>query len=851
MRRLVALVLVVITTMTACTGGDTPGDPDQSATRPASPEQEELSIREVAESGTGSVWPRPEGAAVVGADDVADLVFVEIGVRGSPDGDLEVRIRVNATSLDWLPEERFFDHEAAPVGTWWSSSPAGSAGTGVSALRVQARRLEDGRIETALSTPSGREVLPRARFVSPDALAVDIWRYSSPVVLDLTGEPAPPVSDGSRQHSGYLAISTGYGYDWDSSGGPLFAPGHGCGVRTDLTLVCWGNDWHGQASPPEGEFVAVDTGWTHTCGIRVGGDVTCWGTHRGKPPGGPFVAVSAGNFHSCGIRPHGGVECWGDDSNGQSSPPEGTFTSVSAGNARTCGLRVGDTIACWGSNTHTYVGPGEEPRFSGQAEPPGGEFSAVSAGSEHTCGIRPDGAIECWGNETYRGRPDSDGPFISVSVAGDFSCGLLLTGEATCWPREGLLPLPSGEFVSLSVGDWGVCGIRPGGTAACWRKWNIYPPAFHAASPAPTGRFAAVSAGESHTCGIQESGTVTCWEEAARTSVNLGAVPSQDEFVAIDTGRSVTCGIRVEGDLRCWGESSSIGRRGIEGRFESVSVGGTSACALRPGGEVACWGEDTAGQSSPPEGTFTALAVGGRHACGLRSSGVVVCWGDDSLGQTASPEGTFTALSAGEAHTCGLRSNGEVACWGHEVDPDHIRDNYIDPPEDAGAFDVPEGTFAALSAGAFHTCGLRTGGDVECWPSWGVEGDLGSEVTFPVVSVEPAFAENTRAGLFMTLGNPARPKQLRAPEPGAPDSGTGDACNAGGVARAACRSAWGRADHSWTTVSTPVEQPRVWRDSRVDPLPGPFVSIDSGWRHNCGIRPDGTIDCWSAYQPRN
>lgn len=846
MRRLVALVLVVITTMTACTGGDTPGDPEQ----PATPEEEELSIREVVMTGTGSVRPRPEGAAVVDADDVADLVFVEIGVRGSPDGGMEVRIRVNATSLDWLPVERLFNHEAAPVGTWWSSSPAGSAGTGVSAVRVQARRLEDGRIETALSTPSGREVLPRARFVSRDALDTERWRYSSPVVLDATGEPAPPVSDGSRQHSGYLAISTGYGYDWDSSGGPLFAPGHGCGVRTDLTLACWGNDWHGQASPPDGEFVAVDAGWTHTCGIRVGGDATCWGTSHGEPPGGPFVAVSAGNSHSCGIRPHGGIQCWGDDSNGQSSPPEGTFTSVSAGAFHTCGLRVGGPIACWGSNTHIDVGPGEEPRVSGQAQPPSGEFSAVSAGSEHSCGIRPDGAIDCWGNESWRGDPDSDGPFMSVSVAGDFTCGLLLTGEATCWPRQGWFPGLPGDFVSLSAGDWGVCGIRPGGTATCWHTLNVYPRAFVDASPPPSGQFSAVSAGDVHTCGIRESGTVACWDEASWPLADSRAAPTADRFSAIDTGRSVTCGIRVDGDLQCWGAFTATNQAGIPGPFIAVSVGGTSGCALRTEGEVACWGEDTFGQSSPPGGTFTALAAGGRHVCGSRTSGEVVCWGDGSLGQTASPEGTFTALSAGEAHTCGLRSNGEVACWGHAVDPDHIRDNRVDPPEDAEAFDVPEGAFVALSAGAFHTCGLRAGGDVECWPSWGVEGDLDDEITFPVASVVPAFAENTRTGHFMTLGNPTRPGQ-RQPEPGAPDSDADDACDAGGVAEAACRWAWDHPDYSWTPVISPVEQPRVWRDSRVDPLPGPFVALSSGWQHTCGIRPDGRVDCWSAYQPRN
>ena len=808
MRRLVALVLVVTTTMTACTGDDAPGE-------------EELSIREVVISGTGSVRPRPEGAAVVDADAVADLVFVEIGVREAPAGGAEVGVRVNATTAEWLPQQRTFDPEALAVGAWWSSSPVGPERDGVSAVRVQARRLEDGRIELALSTPSGREILPRARFVLHDALDAEPWHYSSPVVLDVTGEPAPPVLDGERQGRGYLFISTGHGYSWDSPGDLLFDDGHGCGIRTDLSLACWGNDWDGQASPPEGEFVAVDAGWTHTCAIRVGGDVTCWGTSNGEPPLGPFVAISADNSHTCGIRPDGRVECWGDDSEGQSSPPGGTFSSVSAGQRHTCGLQVGGRIACWGSNTSIYLTPGGgEEHFSGQAQPPEGEFSAVSAGSRHTCGIHPDGAIECWGDESYGAPGDEAGPFIAVSAAGAFTCGLLLTGEATCWPIQGVPPVPSSEFVSLSAGDWGVCGIQPGGTATCWRALKISPSAFAAASPPPSGQFSAVVAGDIDTCGIRESGTVVCWDEAQYRSSDSRAAPTGERFSAIDTGRAVTCGIRLDGDLQCWGVRTATNRAGIPGPFTAVSVGGTSGCALRPEGEVACWGEDTLGQSSPPAGAFTALAAGGRHVCGLRASGEVACWGDGSLGQTASPAGTFTALSAGEAHTCGLRANGEAACWGHEVDPDYIRGSNLDPPRDAGAFDVPEGAFVALSAGSFHTCGLRAEGDVECWPRWGVEGYLGSEVTFPRASVVPAVATNTPTGRFMTLGNPVQP------EPGAPD-------------------------YSLMPVLSFDEPPNVWKDSRVDPLPGPFISISAGWRHTCGIRPDGTVDCWSAYQPRN
>ena len=592
---------------------------------------EDLHILEVATSGTGSVRPRPEGVVDDGDGDVVERVYLEIGVRAASGGGMEVALRVNATATEWLPQERLFDYEAAPVGGWWFSSAVGSDGGGLSAVRVQARRLDDGRVEMGMSTPSGDEVLPRQRFVPREVLTAGGWSYTSPVAVDSTGEPAPPVPDGRTGSNGFLSVSTGHGYNWDEwSRSLLFGPGHGCGIRADRTPECWGNDWDRQASPPDGVFAAVDAGWTHTCAIRVGGDVTCWGTSHGKPPAGPFVTVSAGNFHTCGLRPHGGVDCWGDDSLGQSSPPEGIFVSVSAGKRHTCGLRAGGRISCWGSNTGIYLTPGGgEERFSGQAQPPSGEFTAVSAGSLHTCGIRPDGAVECWGNESFRGYSNYEGPFISVSAADDFTCGLLATGLTTCWtsavpnrPELEDVQGPSGEFVSLSAGDWGVCGIRPDGAGTCWLRWRVYPPRLYRAPLPPAGQLTALSAGRSHTCGIQESGTVTCWDDGSWTSVHGHADPPPGRFVAIDAGGFATCGIRVEGDLRCWGRFSGInwwgvaddygpGTYGTEpptGLFESVSVGSTSACALRPGGEVACWGEDDAGQSSPPEGTFTALS---------------------------------------------------------------------------------------------------------------------------------------------------------------------------------------------------------------------------------------------------
>ena len=61
------------------------------------------------------------------------------------------------------------------------------------------------------------------------------------------------------------------------------SPAHACGVRFDHTLVCWGENWAGQAEPPEGEFVSVALGWAHSCGLRVDQTISCWGANGDEP----------------------------------------------------------------------------------------------------------------------------------------------------------------------------------------------------------------------------------------------------------------------------------------------------------------------------------------------------------------------------------------------------------------------------------------------------------------------------------------------------------------------------------------------------------------------------------------
>jgi hypothetical protein len=268
---------------------------------------------------------------------------------------------------------------------------------------------------------------------------------------------------------------------------------HACAIRwSDGSLLCWGNNKYGQATPPEGAFTTVAAGGLYTCGIRgftpgeITGRAVCWGRNRyGEATPEPnfkmYFALSAGEVHTCGIREQdrrptaGSIVCWGFDGS-ISQPPDGKFVSLSAGSSHTCAIRVGDgSIACWGDDFH------------GESSPPAGSFAAVSAGPYHTCAIRStDRSIVCWGDNSDGELNAPTGSFSSLSAGNDFNCAVR-TGEHTiaCWGYgvHGETTPPAGAFDpypdGISARGAGVCAIREGyGSIACWG----YTP-----GPPPTG----------------------------------------------------------------------------------------------------------------------------------------------------------------------------------------------------------------------------------------------------------------------------------------------------------------------------------------------------------------------------
>src|SRR5207247_1427933 len=88
---------------------------------------------------------------------------------------------------------------------------------------------------------------------------------------------------------------------------------------------------------------------------------------------------------------------------------------------------------------------------------------------------------------------------------------------------------------------------------------------------------------------------------------------------------------------------------------------------------------------------------------------------------------TFTAVSAGAYHTCGLTTGGAAYCWGSN-DNGELGNGSTTSSSVPVAVTAPGLTFTAVSAGGCHTCGVTPSGAVYCWGS-NAYGQLGNGST--------------------------------------------------------------------------------------------------------------------------
>src|SRR3989339_631844 len=228
-----------------------------------------------------------------------------------------------------------------------------------------------------------------------------------------------------------------------------------------------------------------------------------------------------------------------------------------------------------------------------------------------------------------------------------------------------------------------------------------------------------ISAGYQHSCGIRANDSrVLCWGEGAfgrqgdgSTADNLVPTLTSDisNYSSVSAGYLHTCGIRAnDSRVLCWGNSAN-GKLGDEQNGVYV---------LNP-------------NLTTDISAYLMITVGYDHTCGIRANDLrVLCWGDSANGKLGDGQTTtdrtspylttdssaYSSVSAGIYHTCGIRVNDlRVLCWGESL-YGRLGDgqNGVDVLNPNLTTDTS--AYSSISAGYEHTCGIRASdGRVLCW----------------------------------------------------------------------------------------------------------------------------------------
>jgi alpha-tubulin suppressor-like RCC1 family protein len=301
--------------------------------------------------------------------------------------------------------------------------------------------------------------------------------------------------------------------------------------------------------------------------------------------------------------------------------------------------------------------------------------------------------------------------------------------------------------------------------------------------------FTAVRSGSLHACGILTDGSVRCWGSNSYGELGDGttterlipvAVSGGFSFTAVSPGWAATCGITTTRAGYCWGGNitglfgDGSGNNSLTPvpaasglSLAGLNQGDQHTCGLTPSGTSYCWGWNRYGQLGngsktdspvpvPVSGdlTFGTLTTSGPadHTCGLTAGGSAYCWGLNRSGQIGTPTSdtctlplsrkgtvscaltpvavsggfTFAAVSAGGGHTCGVTTSGAAYCWGDNIYGalgNGTTTSAPTPVAVAGGL-----SFVTVSAGDAFSCGLTTAGVVYCW-GWNTYDQLGNGTT--------------------------------------------------------------------------------------------------------------------------
>jgi autotransporter-associated beta strand protein len=239
-------------------------------------------------------------------------------------------------------------------------------------------------------------------------------------------------------------------------------------AQCSASVVGWGADWYGQATPPAGlsNVVAIAGGYYHSLALESDGTVVGWGSsYYATPPTNltAAVAISAGNHNSLALKSDGTVVGWGDNIYGETTPPAelSNVVAIAAGGYyHSLALKSDGTVV--GLGYYYY------------ATPPAGLVGvvAIAAGSYHSLALKSDGTVVGWGDNGYGRATPPDGLTGVVAVAAGYYHSLALRSDGTVigWGDSYYATPPAGlsNVVAIAAGPYHSLALKSDGTIVGW-----------------------------------------------------------------------------------------------------------------------------------------------------------------------------------------------------------------------------------------------------------------------------------------------------------------------------------------------------------------------------------------------
>lgn len=254
----------------------------------------------------------------------------------------------------------------------------------------------------------------------------------------------------------------------------LLSPAHFARAQGGL-VTAWGDQTNPPGNPTN--VIAVTSGSAHNLVLRSDGTVVAWGNNaygQTTVPAGlsNVVDIGAGQDISLALKADGSLTNWGTSSYSQSVVPAAASNVVQAvpGGFHILVLRADGTVFAWGLNDY------------GQTTIPVGlrNVIAIAAGNRHNVALKEDGTVTAWGGTwpAIANVPPGLSNVVAIAANYNYSLALKADGTVVGWGQsdDGLLNFPPGatnDVVGLGAGFRHCSVLKSNGSVMAW-GYNFY-----------------------------------------------------------------------------------------------------------------------------------------------------------------------------------------------------------------------------------------------------------------------------------------------------------------------------------------------------------------------------------------